>query len=73
MSVFMISLQTNITDENVEDVASELALITTQTSELEAEEIDDVAESLESIANTNSSSPNVGIAETLAYPHNRIL
>ncbi|XP_071830025.1 uncharacterized protein [Apostichopus japonicus] len=50
---------TTVTEENVEEVAGDLALITTQTDDLDASEIEDVARSLEDIANANSSSPEV--------------
>ncbi|XP_071830277.1 adhesion G-protein coupled receptor G7-like [Apostichopus japonicus] len=50
---------TTVTEENVDEVASDLALVTTQTEDLDVSEVEDVAESLRDIANVNSSSPEV--------------
>ncbi|KAJ8022694.1 Adhesion G-protein coupled receptor G4 [Holothuria leucospilota] len=50
---------TTVTEENVEEVAQDIALVTTQTEELTSSDIDNVADSLDSIASTGSSSPEV--------------
>ncbi|KAJ8022249.1 Adhesion G-protein coupled receptor G4 [Holothuria leucospilota] len=50
---------TTVTEENVEEVAQDIAVVTTQTEELTSNDIDNVADSLDSIANTGSSSPEV--------------
>ncbi|PIK59211.1 putative G-protein coupled receptor [Apostichopus japonicus] len=50
---------TTVTEQNVDEVASDLALVTTQTEDLDVSEVEDVAESLDEIANADSSSPDV--------------
>ncbi|PIK59214.1 hypothetical protein BSL78_03853 [Apostichopus japonicus] len=50
---------TTVTEENVDEVASDLALVTTQTEDLDVSQVEDVAESLRDIANVNSSSIEV--------------
>ncbi|PIK56358.1 hypothetical protein BSL78_06732 [Apostichopus japonicus] len=50
---------TDISEDNVEEVANDLAIVTTQSECLDTTAINNVAISLESIAEVNSSSPEV--------------
>ncbi|PIK59943.1 hypothetical protein BSL78_03098 [Apostichopus japonicus] len=50
---------TTVTGENVVDVANDLVLVTVDADNLEATEVDIVAESLEEVVEANSTSPNV--------------
>ncbi|KAJ8022333.1 Tolloid-like protein 2 [Holothuria leucospilota] len=51
--------QENVTEENVKEVSNELALLTSQTEDLSPTDVDNAAESLESIVETGSPSPDV--------------
>ncbi|KAJ8022428.1 Adhesion G-protein coupled receptor G4 [Holothuria leucospilota] len=50
---------TTVTEENVDEIASEVALITSQTEDLTPTEVDNAADSLEAIVETGSTSPDV--------------
>lgn len=46
----------------MDEIASEVALLTSQTEDLTPTEVDNAAESLEAIVETNSTSPDVSIS-----------
>lgn len=54
-----IALQVSVTDGNVEEVAYEVALISAQTDDLTANDVENIVVCLDSIVSTNSSSPKV--------------
>ncbi|PIK33741.1 putative G-protein coupled receptor [Apostichopus japonicus] len=55
----LLHLQTTVTEENVEQVAKDLVVVTFQIEDSDETVVGKVAESLESIVDTNTSSPEV--------------
>lgn len=59
----LLHLQTTVTEENVEQVAKDLVVVTFQIEDSDETVVGKVAESLESIVDTNTSSPEVSTSK----------